>query len=47
MTLKERMEKQLDVLERAQAQAWSDGDYEAIVKLSEQIMAIAVCIENL
>lgn len=47
MTLKERLEKQLDVLEKAQAQAAADYDYEAIAKLSAQIMAVAVCIEKL
>lgn len=47
MTLKERLEKQLEVLEKVQAQAWSDCDYGAIVKLSEQIMTVAVCIEEL
>lgn len=44
MTLKERLEKQLEVLERAQDAAWTDYDYGAIAKLSEQIMAVAVCI---
>ena len=46
MTLKERLEKQLDVLEKAQAQAANDCDYEAVVKLSAQILAVAVCIEE-
>ena len=46
MTLKERLEKQLDVLEKAQTQAANDYDYEAVVKLSAQILAVAVCIEE-
>ena len=46
MTLKERLEKQLDVLEKTQAQAANDYDYEAVVKLSAQILAVAVCIEK-
>lgn len=47
MTLKERLEKQLEVLEKAQAHAANGFDYEAVVKLSAQIMAVAVCIEKL
>ena len=47
MTIKERLEKQLEVLEKAQAQAAADCDYEAIVKLSAQILAVAVCIEEI
>lgn len=47
MTLKERLEKQLEVLERAQDAAWTDYDYGAIAKLSEQIMTVAVSIEEL
>ena len=46
MTIKERLEKQLDVLEKVQAQASNDYDYEAVVKLSAQILAVAVCIEE-
>ena len=46
VTIKERLEKQLDVLEKAQAQAANDCDYEAVVKLSAQILAVAVCIEE-
>ena len=46
VTIKERLEKQLDVLEKAQAQAVNDCDYEAVVKLSAQILAVAVCIEE-
>ena len=46
MTIKERLEKQLAVLENAQAQEANDCDYEAVVKLSAQILAVAVCIEE-
>ena len=46
VTIKERLEKQLDVLEKAQDQAANDCDYEAVVKLSAQILAVAVCIEE-
>ena len=46
VTIKERLEKQLDVLEKAQTQAANDYDYEAVVKLSAQILAVAVCIEE-
>ena len=47
MTLKERLEKQLELLEKSQAQAANDCDYEAVAKLSAQIMAVAVCIEEI
>lgn len=45
MTLKERLEKQLDILEKTQAQAANEFDFEAVAKLSAQIMAVAALIE--
>ena len=47
MTLKERLEKQVDILEKAQAQAANEFDFEAVAKLSAQIMAVAALIEQI
>ena len=45
--LKERLKKQLDILEKAQEQAINDGEYEPVAKLSAQYLAIVALLADM